>query len=161
MSIPAGTSQIMSANKPNRKDIRDILYIEDQPEYAAVVEQLHAMVRKKFHGEVEFRKVLTWHEGMFEVERNRPSVILLDLTLPPDMKQDDTLFAFSAVAEKWPPTMILTGNDYDLDLRRRCILAGADSFMLKTEANRNPELLCERLYCCFLRGLRNEQRARV
>lgn len=140
-------------------DIKSLLYVEDEPDYAAIVEQLHALVRKKFHGDVEFRKVLSWRDAMFEVEANPPSVILLDLTLRPDMGPDDTLFAFALVAEKWPPTMILTGNKYDLELRRKCFKAGAQDFMIKDEANRNPELLCERLYSCFLRHLYAHERA--
>lgn len=136
-----------------------IVYCEDEAQYGEVIRQLHEMVRKKFHGEVKFDVVPSWEALTGRVETDPPSVILLDLALSANMGAEDTLFALDRVAAKWPPVMVLTGNASDLDLRRKCILAGSDDFMLKMEANRNPELLCERLYHCFLRRLRDGTRA--
>lgn len=101
---------------------------------------------------------------MEAVANDRPSVILLDVNLGPDEvgKQWDemtTLSELSKCADYLPPVMILTGNKFNLDLRRTCFIAGCSDFMLKDEANRNPELLCERLYHCFLRALAHETRA--
>lgn len=139
--------------------MRSILYLEDQAQYGEVIRQLHAMVRKKFHDEVDFCVVDNWHEAAKIVEVNPPSVVLFDLSLKDGWGEDQSIQAIRSTWKTWPPIMVLTGNDYDLGLRRKCITAGADSFMLKTEANRSPELLCERIYNCYLRRLRDATRA--
>ncbi len=135
-----------------------ICYAEDEKLYGEAIKRLHEMVAKKFHGEVTFEVVKGWRDLAIYVTERPPSVILLDLSLG-DSREADTIESMRSVWQKWPPIMVLTGNDYDLDLRRKCLLAGADDFMQKTEANRNPELLGERLYHCFLRNLRDENRA--
>lgn len=135
--------------------MRSILYAEDEHQYGEIIRQLHQCVRSKFYDAVAFNVVPTWPELVASVAQAPPSVILLDLNLQPSMSESEVLQALPACASGWPPVMILTGNKYNLDLRRACILAGADDFMLKDEANRNPELLCERLYHCYLRRLRD------
>lgn len=139
--------------------MKSVLYIEDEREYGAIVEQLHNMVRKKFYDAVSFQVVPTWVDGASIVEKEPPSVVLVDLSLRPAQSQEDTIFLIERVSRKWPPIFVLTGNKFDLELRKKCILAGADDFMVKDDANRNPELLVERLYHCFLRRIRDEQRA--
>ncbi len=141
--------------------MKSVLYIEDEANYAEVVKRLHEMVGEKFHGQVEFRVMPSWETGANSVLHNPPSVVLLDLSLPPGTDTNETLASFAQVADQWPPTMILTGNKYDLELRRRCFLLGADDFFLKEEANRNPEQLCERIYHCYLRRLFQTQHARA
>ncbi len=135
--------------------IKSILYVEDEKQYGEAITQLHNCVHKRFYGKAEFKVVPSWSEAITEVANNRPSVVLLDLGLLPDTTQEETLELFRIQAAEWPPVMVLTGNIFDLDLRRVCILYGADDFMIKTEANRDPEQLCERIYNCFLRGLRH------
>lgn len=139
--------------------MKRIVYAEDENLYAEVIKQLHNCVRKKFYDEVEFVTVPTWHALSESVKFERPSVILLDLSLVPDSPETVTLDSLRLVWKDWPPVMVLTGNKFNLDLRRTCILAGADDFMVKDEANHNPEYLCERLYNCHLRRLRDEARA--
>lgn len=138
--------------RDSNSPIEKILFIEDSDLYGEVITQLHSTVHKRFYGECSLYVRTSWPEGVADLEEQKPSVILLDLTLPP-MGPDDTLAELALVWKKLPPVMVLTGGDPCM--RRTAILAGADDFMGKMEANRNPELLCERLYNCFLRRLRD------
>lgn len=135
------------------KEFGKLLYVEDDPLESEVITRLYQTVRAKFHGAVEFKTVQTWEAAVQDVQDARPDVIIADLTLPPD-NSETTLKAIKSIAYKWPPILVLTGNGYDLTLRRRAILAGADDFMLKTDARHGCiELLVERVYHCFLRRL--------
>lgn len=136
-----------------------ILYVEDQAQYGEIIRRLHGTVSKKFYDQVEFHVVETWNDMLESIDKKRPSVILLDLGLGQGWTETESIIALGASWEKLPPVMVLTGNKYDLTLRRKCILAGASDFMIKDDANHHPELLCERLYHCFLRRLRHDARA--
>lgn len=136
-----------------------ILYLEDDPLESEVITRLYQTVRVKFHGAVEFKTVRSWEAAVQDVQDARPDVIIADLTLPPD-NSDSILKAIKSIADKWPPILVLTGNKYDLTLRRKSILAGADDFMLKDDARHGGcELLVERVFHCYLRGLRNVARS--
>lgn len=143
--------------------ISKILYVEDDILESEVIERLFHMVQKKFHGEVEFKSVNSWNSGVETVYAFQPDVVLLDLalsaigTIPSDTAT--TLQELSKHADKWPPVIVLTGNKYDLELRRKCIMAGASDFMLKDQAHRDPELLCERIYHAYLRREARDARA--
>lgn len=129
-----------------------ILYIEDNPGEAEIVSRLYQSVRKKFHEETEFRIAPTWQKGEEQVMLNRPSVVIADLNFPPEQTAQMTIEKIRMLAPTWPPILVLTGNNYDLKLRRDCILAGASDFMIKPDARHGcMELLCERVYHCFLR----------
>lgn len=134
--------------------MKQILYIEDEAPVAEVIGRLYQTVRKRFHGEVAFETAASWQEGVQKIADDPPDVILLDLALGRGYGTHETISALAAVSEQWPPVMILTGNEYEPELRSRCILLGADDFMFKDAARRDPELLCERLYHCYLRRLK-------
>lgn len=139
------------------KDFTSILYIEDSPEEAEIIQRLYLTVRKKFHGEVTFKTSDTWEKGAAYVAENHPNVVILDLVLPPDTA-DVTLERIRQVSMEWPPILVLTGNRYDLTLRPKSIEAGADDFMVKDDARHGCcELLCERVYHCFLRRNREKR----
>lgn len=86
------------------------------------------------------------------VRRVSIDVVIADLTLPP-MNKEETLKEIESTSNL-PPVIILTGNETDPDLRRKCFLAGCDDFMLKSAVNHHPESLCERVYHSYLRRLR-------
>lgn len=136
--------------------MNSILYCEDEPQYGEVIKRLHSTVEKRFHGEVKFSVVGTWEDLVFQVSTHPPSVILLDLGLSETVGPEDTLHLLKERVEGWPPVMVLTGNKFQLDLRSKAFAAGAEDFLIKDEANRNPEMLCERLYHCYLRRLHEE-----
>lgn len=132
--------------------MNSILYIEDDPNEAEIVSRLYQSVRKKFHGEVEFRIADTWAKGEAEIESNPPSVVIADLAFPPDQTPEQTIEKIRLVAKMWPPIVVLTGNTFNLELRKDCIIAGASDFMIKGDARHGcMELLCERVYHAFLR----------
>jgi len=139
--------------------MRKILYLEDDPLEAEVITRLYQTVRIKFHGAVEFKTVQTWEAAVKDVYEDRPDVIIADLTLPPN-NSEATLKSLKSMAKTWPPILVLTGNKYDLDLRRKAFMAGASDFMLKDDARHGGcELLVERVYGCYLRDLYATQRA--
>lgn len=135
------------------KEFAKLLYIEDDPLEAEVITRLYQTVRVKFHGAVEFKTVKTWEAAVQDVQDAPPDVIIADLTLPPD-DSETMLKRIKSMADKWPPILVLTGNSYDLTLRRKAILAGAQDFMVKTDARHGlMEALVERVYHCYLRRL--------
>lgn len=137
------------------KDFESILYIEDDPLEGEVTQRLHQTISKKFYDEVKFDVVRSWVEGVDYVEKNKPDVVVLDLSLYPDSNTEKTIEEFSKRRKSWPPILVLTGNTADPSLRKRCILAGACDFMLKGDARHGGfEQLCERIYNCFLRSQR-------
>lgn len=132
-----------------------IAYIEDDPLEGEVIQRLYQTVRTKFHDEVDFEVIGSWEKGVEFVHKSRPDVVILDLVLPPTVDTEKALENIAAVHKSWPPIVVLTGNTYDLTLRRKCILAGADDFMVKPDARHGGcELLCERVYTSYLRRLR-------
>lgn len=147
--MSAGTSE----------ELKSILYVEDNAAEGEITTRLYQTVRSKFHGEVQFSVVPTWDLATEFVKCSRPGVVIADLSLAPLQTGEMTIELIRQVAMEWPPILVLTGNDYDLDLRRKCILAGAQDFMIKADARHGcMELLAERAYHCFLRGLYAAQR---
>lgn len=136
------------------EQIKSLLLVEDEKQYGEIVAQLHAVVAKTFYDECLLSVVPTWDEALARVESNRPDALVLDLTLLPAMRPDDTLLALRRTWKALPPVVVLTGSDDKL-MRRKAILAGAESFQSKQEFNRHPEQLCEKIYEAFLRRLRN------
>ncbi len=135
-------------------DVRRIVFIEDEQTCGEVIRRLYEMCQKSFHGEVDFEVAGTWAEGLQAVTTHPPDVVLLDLNLP-DSKQPQTEQHIAEKCDSWPPIIVLTGAE-DKELRRRCILLGADDFMEKKTANRDPMQLCERIYSAHLRRQRSD-----
>lgn len=126
-----------------------ILFIEDDAAQRELTTRLYQMCRKVFHGEVEFITSPSWETGMAIINAQKIDVLITDLTLPP-LSKEDTLLAIKNTPNL-PPTIALTGNETDMDLRRKCFEHGCDDFMLKSDVNHRPESLCERAYHSFLR----------
>ncbi len=146
--------------------MKTILFIEDDPGQRMVTERLYQMCQKCFHGEVAFLTANDWYAGLKIIQAGHIDAVILDLTLPP-MSMDETLAELRKHSDL-PPVVVFTGHtgsdDFVAELRRNCILSGADDFLLKTDVSRHPEILCERVYVAFLRRNRarlNEQRAQL
>ncbi len=144
--------------------MKSLLFIEDDALQRHVTERLYQMCGKVFHGEVDFITANSWDAGIKIISSGHIDAVILDLTLPP-MSMDDTLTALRSNPQL-PPVVVFTGHDgpeeFVAALRRKCILAGADDFLLKRDVSRHPELLCERVYVAYLRRNRtklNEQGA--
>jgi DNA-binding response OmpR family regulator len=129
--------------------LKTILFIEDEAGQRELTTRLYQMCRACFHGEVEFLTADSWEAGMKLITSVPVDVVILDLVLPPfDWK--DTLKSMSKTTGL-PPVVILTGHSGMDGLREKCFEAGAEDFMVKTEVNRHPEMLCERVYHAALR----------
>lgn len=135
--------------------MRSILFIEDMESQRRLTERLYQMCAKAFHGEVKFLTAADWEAGMKIA--HMVDVILLDLVLPP-FGWRETLDELSQQS-MLPPVVVLTGAEAIPDIREQCFLAGADDFMLKSEANHHPEHLCEKAYHAHLRRKRRDEHA--
>lgn len=131
---------------------RSILFIEDDPGEAHVVQELYHLCQKAYRGQVQFFCVSSWAEAETHVRDNRPDVVIADLTIPPH-SADDSVKKIRVVSDSWPPIVVLTGHEErEEELRVKCIMeAGASDFLLKRRMNRHPEELCERVYVAYLR----------
>ncbi len=134
--------------------MRKILLVEDIKEEANTLMILHGMCAAKFHGAVSIATVNSWEDAVREVKILRPDLILLDLGLPPGSSTDETVDSLREVAPHWPPVFVITGNDArEPELRAKCVgECGAQDFILKKQAHRDPEQWCERIYHIFLRS---------
>ena len=132
--------------------MKRLLIIEDIAAEAEILTRLYQMVRARFHGAVDITNVPTWKDAVMVVETARPDMILCDLGLP-DSSTDTTVSSLGIVSSVWPPVMVITGHDErEKELRVDCIRkAGAQDFMLKKVAHRDPEQLAERLWHAWLR----------
>jgi CheY-like chemotaxis protein len=129
-----------------------ILYIEDQTaEGEVIVRLLDQVFQRVFRGRSEFKVVKTIGEADGLVIKDY-DVVLLDLTLP-DSSTDNTVDkVILSRVPNWPPVFVLTGHEErEAELRDKCFANGAGDFMLKLNAHRHPEELCERVYGCILR----------
>lgn len=132
-----------------------ILFVDDDAMQRELTTRLYQMCAKVFHGEVQFLTASSWEAAMNMIRTQKIDILIADLTLPP-MSKEDTLAAIKSTPDL-PPVIALTGNDSDLELRRVSFEHGCDDFLLKTDVNHRPEVLCERAYHSFLRH--EQQRA--
>jgi CheY-like chemotaxis protein len=132
--------------------VKKLLYIEDEKAQATVISRLFETVDCKFFGEVKCDLAHSWEEGIRMIALDPPDVVLIDLTLP-DSSEPETIERIRAVTSDpgFPPVLVFTANAIDLGLRARCIMAGADDFVVKDA--RPIECLCERAYHCHLRRI--------
>lgn len=78
--------------------------------------------------------------------------IVLDLTLIGSSDSVQTREFIEEHHDELPPIIVLTGSP-DLEMRHRCITAGAEDYVLKTTAAK-PMVLAERVYNAVLRRKR-------
>ncbi len=134
-----------------------IVFIEDAATEGEVIRRLYEMCQKTFRGEVDFQICGKLGEAILVIESRPPDVILMDMRLP-DSSEAESEKVIAEKFESWPPIIVLTGSE-DKELRRRCLLAGADDYMDKKTATRDPVQLCERMYNAHLRRLRSTVKA--
>lgn len=107
-----------------------VLLIEDNPDYARVVQQWLSQPSD----EVEF--VLNWTDSLAESRRRlasgNVSVILLDLNLP-DSKGASTFTAVRSLAPEIPVIILSAGDDVAMALQ--LIQEGADNYLVKSNCS--------------------------
>jgi len=123
----------MNPNDSNevQTNMVELLLIEDDPDYRALVEHWLATSR-------ELRFGVRWAARLDDAwtRLDRSDVILLDLGLP-DAAGLDTLRAARDLAGD-APIVVLTGSE-DADIGPRAVRAGADAFVSKRRAE--PQIL--------------------
>jgi DNA-binding NarL/FixJ family response regulator len=124
-----------SSKKPQR--IR-ILLVDDHP---LVRERLAEILNREadLHvcGEAEDR-----HQALEAVERKRPDLVIVDLTL----KNSDGLELIKDLHSRWPKLLMLVVSMHDESLyAERAIRAGARGFITKQEATRSILLAVRRV----------------
>ncbi|MHC2066319.1 Glu/Leu/Phe/Val dehydrogenase dimerization domain-containing protein [Bremerella sp. T1] len=102
-----------------------VLVVEDNPLQAKLIEDLLAEVRDT---RFTITVVDNLESGLNYVRQNRPSVVLLDLTLP-DSEGLETFQRMHSAAGMIP-IVVLTGND-DMTLAPKAVEAGAQDYLLK------------------------------
>lgn len=139
--------------------MKTILYIEDDQGMRVTLTVLSRTCRQCFHGSVELLTAKDFSEGDARIQLGGIDVVLLDLTLPP-FTAEETLSQFAQRAEKWPPTLIVTG-DNDVALRQRAFAMGAADYLSKEIVGSCPEALFQCAYNAFLRDLYVTQKHRT
>lgn len=138
--------------------MKRILLVEDQEIAVGLFKRLLVDASRNRMDEVDVVHCDTVAEIPARLSDGPTDVIVLDLTLKPS--SDDpasgspemTLEAIARHHTEWPPIVVLTGNP-DIRMRERCILAGADDYVLKTVAMA-PMVLAERCFNAYLRAQR-------
>jgi Flp pilus assembly CpaE family ATPase len=107
-----------------------VLLIEDNPDYARVVQQWLS----QSSGEVEY--VLNWTDSLAESRRRlaggNVSVILLDLNLP-DSEGTSTFTAVRSLAPEIPVIILSAGDDVAMALQ--LIQEGAENYLVKSSCS--------------------------
>lgn len=107
----------------------NVLMVEDDPLFA---ELISTRVAEASPDKIEISARTSIGEGLEELERQRPDVILLDLNLP-DARDLDGLEAIVTAAPD-VPVVVLTGSLTE-DRALKALRAGAEDYLVKPEAD--------------------------
>lgn len=129
--------------------MRKILLVDDEEGIRIVWKKFHDVVDPVFRGQCDMDVANDLEQCLARMQGAEYDAIILDLSLKPRTSDEVISFIFENSAE-FPPIIILTGDD-DIFTRRRCMMAGAADFWLKSDANERPDLLFKSLYNQYLR----------
>lgn len=129
--------------------------VEDDPAFADLVKRLHDEVPKMFTSTTELIVLQTLDMLKHVLATNGVELIILDLTLP-DSGQEKTIEMLFHEAEKWPPVVVLCGDER-LEVRDKCLMAGAASFVLKKHAIESRNFFFGCCYNARVKGLHHAQ----
>ena len=106
-----------------------LLLIEDDPGYDALVRRIMG----PYMAEIITAK--TMGDARRDLAMHKFNAVILDLGLP-DSLRDETIAAIPAIKESQPESVlvVVTGSDDD-EVKKKCIEAGADSFISKQSSN--------------------------
>lgn len=130
--------------------MKRLLLIDDEAGIRETWARLHAIMEPTFRGQCAMDTASDLAEGIQKVEQNHYDAIILDLHLPPIPSEGVVKFIESS-HPKLPPIIVLTG-DHNVQVRRQCILAGAQDFWLKSDAMQFPNLFFKAVYNVYLRA---------
>lgn len=130
-----------------------VLLAEDDPTFAGVVKQFYEEVPKAFKGEADLIVVQELAMMQRVLSTNGVSMIVLDLTLP-DSLQAQTIEWIAGHAGKVPPIMVITGDER-IEVRDKCLLAGAKGFALKQHIVKSANFFFADCYNLHVLSLRH------
>jgi len=126
-----------------------ILLVDDEEGIRIVWKRFHDVVEPVFRGRLEMDVASTLAQGLERIKETEYDALILDLIVPPMGANDMIQWIYDHADEVKIPIVVLTG-DSDVYTRRRCIMAGASDFWLKTDAQERPDLFFKSLYNRYL-----------
>lgn len=130
-----------------------IVIAEDEPNFASIVKQFYEDVPKLFKEDTDLIVVQTLAMMERVISTNHISLIVLDLALP-DSPQSRTIEWIASFANSTPAIMVMTGDER-IEVRDKCLLAGAAGFALKQHIISSPNFFFAECYNLHLLSLRH------
>lgn len=129
--------------------MKRLLLVDDEEGIRTVWKRFHDVVEPVFRGQCDLDVAGSLEQGLARMKETEYDAVIFDLKLPPlDAEQVITFIVENA--NVLPVISVLTGDE-DINIRRRCILAGAADFWLKHDANTRPDLFFKSLYNEYLK----------
>lgn len=128
-----------------------ILLIDDEEGIRLIYKRFHDLVEPVFRGQLEMDVANDLAQGIVKIADTKYDAIILDLKFE-GHGSDDTISWIFENASRLSPIVVLTG-DTDIWTRRRCMMAGASSFWVKTDATTNPDLFFKDVFNRYLSSL--------
>lgn len=135
-----------------------LLFLEDEPNFSYIVTRLRDEVPSMFCGELELIVLRELGMGKHVLATNHVALIIADLGLP-DSSQAETINWIAETHSKWP-IYAITGDER-LEVRDKCILAGAVGFALKKHILQSPNFFFADLYNAHVIHSRNHGHERT
>lgn len=120
-----------------------LIFLEDQPEFSDIVVSLRKEVSTLFCGDNELIVLRELGMAKHVLDTNHILLVIADLTLP-DSRQPDTINWIAEVHRKWP-IFAITGDER-MEVRDKCLLAGAAGFAIKKHVIESPNFFFAELY---------------
>lgn len=131
-----------------------IVICEDEPNFAGILKQFYEDIPKLFKEDTDLIVVQTLAMMERVISTNHISLIVLDLALP-DSPQAKTIEWVVRLGKTSPAIMVMTGDER-IEVRDKCLLAGAAGFALKQHIVASPNFFFAECYNLHLRSLRHE-----
>lgn len=134
-----------------------LLFVEDEPLFSDLVVSLRKEVSTLFCGDNEL--IILRELGMAKhvLATNHILLVILDLGLP-DSRQTDTINWIAEVHQQWP-IYAITGDER-MEVRDKCLLAGAAGFAIKKHVLESPNFFFAALYNSYVMHTRDHGNAR-
>jgi DNA-binding NarL/FixJ family response regulator len=133
--------------------LKRILLVEDEQGAVIIFKRISKTAWESSHGELEFIIVHTLADARKVIRESHVDVFLFDLTLD-DSTPDNSISVIENEHNILPPIVVCTGNEA-LDIRRRCLDAGAQGFALKKHIFQSPNFFFAEVYNIWHLAQRN------
>lgn len=124
--------------------MKRIMLIDDEEGIRTVWKRFHDLTESVFRGQLEMHVAATLEQGEARLQGTEYDAVIVDLTLPP-LAADQVISWIFEHAPILPPVFVLTADEH-IETRNRCMLAGAEGFWLKLDAQERPDLFFKNIY---------------